>query len=124
MDERKTSAVLLAAGAAAGLTMTYLTRRTRARLRKPVTQAATVLAPRERVEEFIESREHVIEALTTGKLLGNIERLEVRAAPGRRGTEIYLTMRGIGKYATKDILRRAKSLLEAGEIATGRRFAS
>jgi hypothetical protein len=49
--------------------------------------------------------------------------MEVRDAPGGRGTEIYLTMRGLGKYAIKDVLRRAKALLEAGEIPTGRRYA-
>jgi hypothetical protein len=56
-------------------------------------------------------------------MLGAIERLEIREAPDGRGTEMYLTMRGHGKYAIKDVLRRAKALLEAGEIPTGRRYA-
>ncbi len=123
MSERKTSAMLLAAGAAAGLTLTYFTRRTRARLRRPLTQATTVLAGRSRIEEFIESREAVIEALGDRKFLSAVERLELRDAPGDRGTEIYLTMRGIGKYGMKDILRRAKALIETGEIPTGARYA-
>ncbi len=122
MDDKKTPAILIAAGAAAGLTFTYLTRRTRARLRRPVTQAVTITVPRERVEEFLESRDDMLQALGSRKQLDNIERLEVRDGPGDRGTEVYLTMRGIGKYATKDILRRAKAILEAGEIATGARY--
>ena len=124
MGQRNMPAALLAAGAAAGLTLTYLTRTTRARLRKGVTQAVTVFAPRTRVEEFVESREHMIEVLGSRKMMNNVARLEVREAPGERGTEIYLTMRGIGKYATKEILRRAKALLEAGEVPTGRRYAT
>jgi hypothetical protein len=32
-------------------------------------------------------------------------------------------MRGLGKYQVKDVLRRVKALLEAGEIPTGRRYA-
>jgi hypothetical protein len=56
-------------------------------------------------------------------MLGAIERMEVRDAPGGRGTEMYLTMRGLGKYTIKDVLRRAKALLETGEIPTGRRYA-
>jgi hypothetical protein len=115
--------VLLTAGAVAGFTLTYLTRRTRAHLRRPITQAMTILVPRARVEEFIESRNHLTQALQSRKLLGNIERLEVRDAPGERGTEIYLSMRGAGKYAIKDVLRRVKAILEAGEVATGRRYA-
>jgi hypothetical protein len=124
MNQRNTSVALLAAGATAGLTLTYLTRRTRARLRKPLTQAVTILAPRERVEAFISSREHMAQALESTKRFAAIERVEVRHAPGDRGTEVYLTMRGTGKYAIKEILRRAKSLLEAGEIPTGRRYAA
>ncbi len=123
MNERNTSFSLLAAGAAAGFTMTYLTRNARARMRKPITQATTVLASRTRVEDFIESRERMIEALESKRGLSNVERLEVRDAPADRGTEIYLTMRGVGKYGVKEVLRRAKALLETGEIPTGRRYA-
>ncbi len=123
MNERNNSVTLLVAGAAAGLTITYLARSARARMRKPVTQAMTVLVSRDRVEEFVETRESMIEALDSKRKLALIERLEVREAPAGRGTEIYLTMRGIGKYGVKDVLRRTKALLETGEIPTGRRYA-
>ncbi len=123
MNERKTSVGFLVAGAAAGLTATYLTRNARARLRKPITQAATIAVPRDRVESFIESRERMVEALESKRKIALIERLEVRDAPGSRGTEVYLTMRGVGKYGVKDVLRRAKAMLETGEIPTGRRYA-
>lgn len=123
MTERNTSVTLLAAGAAAGLTLTYLARSARARLRRPITQAMTILAPRERVEEFIESRESMLQALGGKRKLRTIEHIELCDAPADRGTEVYLTMRGVGKYAVKDVLRHTKALLEAGEIPTGRRYA-
>jgi hypothetical protein len=123
MNERNTSVTLLAAGAAAGLTLTYLARSARARMRKPLTQAATIMVPRERVEELAESRDRMADILGGKRKFGMIERMEVCDAPSDRGTEVYLTMRGLGKYAIKDVLRRAKSLLETGEIATGRRYA-
>ena len=123
MNERKTVVSLFAAGAAAGLTLTYIARSARARLRKPITQAMTVIASREKVERFLETRDRVIEALGSKKLLGTIERLEVHDAPAGRGCELYLTMRGQGKYSVKDALRRIKQMLETGEIATGRRYA-
>ncbi|HET7815839.1 MAG TPA: hypothetical protein VFL13_15865 [Candidatus Baltobacteraceae bacterium] len=124
MSDRRKAAALIAAGAAAGATLTFLTRRTRARLRKPVTQVLTIAAGRDRVEQFLESREQMNQALGDRDLFGKIDRLELRSAPGGRGTEMYLTMRGIGKYATKDILRRVKSCIEAGEIPTGKRYAA
>lgn len=125
MNERnnKPAITLLAAGAAAGLTLTYMVRATRARLRKPITQAMTVTAPRDRVEQFVEARDRMVAALQQKKYFDNVERLELRDAPGGRGTEMYLTMRGLGKYTIKDILRRAKALIETGEIPTGRRYA-
>jgi hypothetical protein len=124
MDKRNSTAVsLFAAGAAAGLVLTYVTRNARARMRRPVTQAMTVLTSRDRVESFIESRERIIEILGSKRMLGAIERMELREAPGGRGTEMYLTMRGLGKYGIKEVLRRAKALLETGEIPTGRRYA-
>jgi hypothetical protein len=124
MDKRSSTAVsLFAAGAAAGLALTYVARNARARMRRPLRQAMTVLVPRDRVEAFIESRDRIIEALGSKRMLGAIERMEVREAPGGRGTEMYLTMRGVGKYTIKDVLRRAKALLETGEIPTGRRYA-
>lgn len=124
MNQRNTALSLFAAGAAAGLTLTYATRNKRARLRKPIEQAVTVAVPRERVEAFVESRERMLTALGSKRRLGMIDRLEVRDAPGGRGTEVRLGMRGLGKYDIKEVLRRAKSLLEAGEIPTGRRYAS
>jgi hypothetical protein len=123
MNERNTSVSLLVAGAAAGLTLTYLARSARARMRKPVTQAITVVATRERVEAFIEMRDRMIEALESKRKFALIDRLEIRDAPAGRGTELFLTMRGVGKYAVKEVLRRAKALIEAGEIPTGRRYA-
>lgn len=123
MDKRNSTAVLFAAGAAAGMALTYVARNARARMRRPVTQAMTLLAPRDRVEAFVEARERMIEILGSKRMLGAIERLELRDAPGGRGTEAYLTMRGLGKYGVKDALRRAKALLETGEIPTGRRYA-
>ena len=125
MEERNNSTALglFAAGTVAGLTLTYLARVARARMRKPITQAATVKAERARVEEFVETQERMLEALQSRRLLSNIDRLEVRDAPADRGTEIHLTMRGVGKYAIRDVLRRAKAMLETGEIPTGRRTA-
>jgi hypothetical protein len=124
MNERNSASIsILAAGTATGLALTYLVRATRARLRKPITEATTILVPRDRAERFVESRERMIEALCSKRLLANIEQLELRDAPDGRGTEMHLSMRGVGKYAIDEILRRAKSMLEAGEIPTGRRFA-
>ena len=125
MEERNNSPALglFAAGTVAGLTLTYLARAARARLRKPITQTVTVRVERARVEEFVEAQERMLAALQSRRLLNNISRLEVRDAPADRGTEIHLTMRGVGKYAIKDILRRAKALLETGETPTGRRAA-
>lgn len=124
MEKRNSTAVsLFAAGAVAGLALTYVTRNARARMRRPVTQAMTILAPRDRVESFIEARERIIEILGSKRMLGAIQRMELRDAPGGRGTEVYLTMRGLAKYGVKDVLRRAKALLETGEIPTGRRYA-
>jgi hypothetical protein len=124
MNQRNTALSLFAAGAAAGLTLTYVTRNARARMRKPIVQAMTVAVPRERVEGFIESRERMLAVLGDKRRLSMIEHLELRDAPGGRGTEMHLAMRGIGKYDIKDVLRRAKALLEAGEMPTGRRYAS
>lgn len=47
-------------------------------------------------------------------------RLALVNAPGDRGTELHLFMRG-EKYEVKDVLRRLKAQLETGEIPTGRR---
>lgn len=123
MNERNTPVSLLVAGAAAGLTITYLGRTARARMRRPITQATTVVAPRERVQRFFDASDRFAEALDEKHNLRLIDRLELRDAPDGRGTELYLTMRGVGKYGVKEVLRRAKSLIETGEIATGRRYA-
>lgn len=124
MNQRNTALSLFAAGAAAGLTLTYVTRSARARMRKPIVQAMTITTRRERVEGFIESRERMLAVLGDKRRLGMIDHLELRDAPGGRGTEVHLAMRGLGKYDIKEVLRRAKALLEAGEIPTGRRDAS
>lgn len=81
----------------------------------------TVTLPRERIEMFVESRDQMLEALGSKRRFGLIERLELRDAPEGRGTELHLTMRGLSKYEIKDVLRRAKALLETGEIPTGKR---
>lgn len=47
-------------------------------------------------------------------------RLALIAAPGNRGTELHIAMHG-EKYHIKEIVRRMKMLLEAGEMATGAR---
>jgi hypothetical protein len=124
MNQRSIAFSLFAAGAAAGLTLTYATRRTRARMRKPIGQAMTIAVQRDRVESFIESRDRMLLALGPKRRLGMIDRLEVCDAPGGRGTEVHLAMRGLGKYEIKEVLRRVKALLEAGEIPTGRRYAA
>lgn len=124
MNQRNTAFSLFAAGAAAGLSLTYMTRSARARLRKPIAQAMTMVVPRESVERFIESRDSMLIVLGSKRRFNQIERLEVHDAPGSRGTEIHLAMRGVGKYEIKEVLRRVKALLEAGEIPTGRRYAS
>jgi hypothetical protein len=124
MNQRNTAAVsLLAAGAATGLALTYAARSARARMRKPVLQAMTLAVPRDRVEEFLQSRDRIAEAVGSKKMLGAIETLQICDAPDGRGTEMYLAMRGRGRYGVKEVLRRAKALLEAGEIPTGRRYA-
>lgn len=93
-------------------------------MRKPIVQAMTIATTRDRVESFVESRDQMLVALGNKRRLAMIERLELRDAPGGRGTEMHLAMRGIGKYDIKDVLRRVKALLEAGEIPTGRRYAA
>ena len=123
MDERRTSVSLLVAGAAAGLTLTYLSRTARARMRRPITQAMTVVGPRERVQQFLDSGEGFTEALGSKRNLKMVDRLELRDGPDGRGTEVFLTMRGAGKYAVKEVVRRTKALIETGEIPTGRRYA-
>lgn len=84
----------------------------------------TIAVSRDRVESFVESREQMLVALGSKRRVGMIDRLELRDAPAGRGTEMHLAMRGLGKYEIKDVLRRAKALLEAGEIPTGRRCAA
>lgn len=48
-------------------------------------------------------------------------RLALIAAPAGRGTELHIAMRG-EKYEVKDVVRKLKALLEAGEIPTGARY--
>lgn len=47
-------------------------------------------------------------------------RLALIAAPGGRGTELHIAMRG-EKYDVKDIVRRMKAILETGEYPVGER---
>lgn len=103
--------------------LTYVGRTIRARTQRRIAQAMTIAVSRDQVEAFVESRERILTALGSKRRLGLIERLEVCEAPGGRGTEVHLAMRGLGKYEVKDVLRRVKALLEAGEIPTGRRYA-
>lgn len=122
MKERN-AVVLFAAGAAAGLLSTYAVRSRRARMQPRTAQAMTVTVPHDRVEAFVTTRESMLLALGSDRAFSLIERLELRDAPGDRGTEMYLSMRRGGKYETKEVLRRVKALIEAGEIPTGRRYA-
>ncbi len=112
-----------AVGVAAGIVLTYVARSARARMRKPLKQSLTALVSRERALSFIKSQECMIEALGSKRMLAAVQDLELSDAPEGRGTEISLTMRGAGKYEIKDVLRRAKALLEAGEVPTGERYA-
>jgi hypothetical protein len=49
-------------------------------------------------------------------------RLALIDAPGERGTELHLVMSD-RKYNVKEVVRRLKYMLEAGEIPTGARTA-
>lgn len=49
-------------------------------------------------------------------------RLALIVAPNDRGTELHIAMRA-RKHEVKNVVRRLKSLLEAGEISTGMRSA-
>ena len=48
-------------------------------------------------------------------------RLALIAAPGDRGTELHIAMRG-EKYDVKDVVRRLKAILETGEYPIGERY--
>ena len=50
----------------------------------------------------------------------HMARLALINAPGGRGTELHLVMNE-RKYGVKEVVRRMKSMLEAGEIPTGAR---
>ncbi|MDQ2872017.1 MAG: hypothetical protein M3R35_02680 [Candidatus Eremiobacteraeota bacterium] len=124
MDNRTNKAASIsAAGVAAGIVLTYIARNARARMHKPVAQTLTALVPRERALAFIESQECMLEAAGSKRALAAVNDVELSDAPEGRGTEIRLTMRSTGKYDVKDVLRRVKALLEAGEVPTGDRFA-
>jgi hypothetical protein len=100
-----------------------LTRGARMRNAGSSTQGITILLPRERVEEFTSSREAMVRVAGSKHHALSIERLQVAGAPADRGTEVYLTMRGVGKYDVKEVLRRLKALLETGETPTGKMYA-
>lgn len=115
MDEEKTAYALFAGGLIGALGVTYAARVALQSRRTPLRTVLTVTLPRERVEVFLgEYRD-----------LRSIERLAVVDAPGGRGTEIYATSRR-AKHTSelKAALRRIKSLLETGEVATNRMVAS
>lgn len=101
---------MFAAATAAATFGTFAARARRARSRKPLTQTLTVLAPPDRVRELLERS-------------GAASAIEIREAPGGRGTEMQLSMRARSKYDVKDALREVKAIIEAGETPTGRRSA-
>ncbi len=115
--------MLFAATALTAATVTLLFRLARRRSLQPVRQTMTVSVDRPQVDEFIASRDNLLRAAGSMDALEAIDRLELRDAPAGRGTELELEMRGYGKYAAKEVLRRAKALIETGEIPTGGRAA-
>ena len=123
MNDRRTMVLLFAATAVTAATVTVFLRILRSRSLQPVRQIMTVSAPRPVVDRFVSERENLLQAAGSARALEAIERFQLRDAPGGRGTEFELYMRGRGKYAVKEVLRRAKALIEAGEIPTGDRAA-
>jgi hypothetical protein len=121
--DRERAMLLFSAGLAGTLALTYGVRQIRTRTRKPITQSMTVVLPRERVDVFFASEQNVLLAAGSKKDLRLLERLELRDAPEGRGTEMYASSRfASNKYEIKNALRRAKALLETGEIPTGARY--
>lgn len=111
------------AGLAGALALTYGAKLIRARTRKSIAQSMTVVVSRDRVDAFLMSEDNLVRAAGSQKDLRLFERLELRDAPGGRGTEIYASSRfARNKYEIKNALRRAKALLETGEMPTGARY--
>lgn len=99
-----------------------------------VTQALTILVSKERALEFFRDPSRVAAALSASGIsirdLGIDARDDVvtwngggvylHDAPGGRGTEVYLSLHSAHKTRVKEAIRRAKAILETGELATGR----
>jgi hypothetical protein len=95
------------------------------------TAAGVMVVRRKRQQNTAEvTRRHAItanrpidEVSTDGQLprplaeLGDGIELEMRPAPGDRGTEIYVRSRGtVSEGAIREALRETRSLLEAGDV--------
>ncbi|MBV9270479.1 MAG: hypothetical protein JO165_05250 [Candidatus Eremiobacteraeota bacterium] len=107
----------------------------RRRLTRPraITQCLTIRAPRQTVNEFFRDGDRLSLALLGAGLQLQDTGLDarddvitwdgggvyLREAPGGRGTEVRLTLHTARKYPVKDAIRRAKAMLEAGEIPNG-----
>jgi hypothetical protein len=108
---------------------------------KYVAQAMTVTLARASVIRALEDSEILTRALgcdhalsvsasSDGRVYGWTDdlhpersgRLALIAAPGQRGTELHIAMRA-RKCDVKDVVRKLKALLEAGEISTGATYA-
>lgn len=125
-------ALLLGTAGVAVAAATILRRRF---VRPPaVTQALTILVSKERAWEFFRDPDRVSATLAASGIrihdLGIDARDDVvtwngggvylHDAPGGRGTEVYLSLHSAHKTRVKEAIRRAKSLLETGELPTGR----
>lgn len=127
---------IVVAAVAANMLRTAAARRTRY-----VAQAMTVTLSRHSVIAALEDPSLLQRALdcdhpleispsSDGRVVGWIDdehpersgRLALISAPSDRGTEIHIAMRA-HKHVVKNVVRRLKSMLEAGEIPTGARTA-
>ena len=100
---------------------------------RAITQCLTIRAPRETVNEFFRDSDRLSVALMAAGIQLQDSGLDARddvvtwngggvyfrEAPAGRGTEVRLTLHTARKYCVKDAIRRAKALLEAGEIPNG-----
>jgi len=129
-DVRRIALFLGAAGAAV---VTGIALRRRFGHKRAITQALTVRVSKEQALAFFRDPERVSYAVSAAGIHLNDVGLDarddmvtwngggvyLREAPGGRGTEIHLTLHSARKYPVKDAIRRAKALLETGEIPTG-----
>ena len=120
MNRGMKSFLLLSAGVAVAAAIT-VTLRMVMKEKAPVRQTMTVLAQRPQVEAFFADAEQLLTAAGSPGALESIDGVEMREAPAGRGVEVELAMRAVDKYTVKDTLRRAKALIEAGEVPTGAR---